>query len=108
MPETISTLSLVYARAKVTVIVDGQIYDPTGDTVQMAFLPKYQDPGSGDWKAAVWETAGSGPTVAYYACCLIGPSGTITLGQGTYVKWTKVIDNPEIPVLQSPDLLVIV
>lgn len=94
--------SLQYVKVKVTATVSGAAYDPTSDTVKMAFTAIDTNPVSGDWNTADWETIGSN----YYARCLVGPTGTITLAAGTYVVWVKITDNPEIPILRSGSLLV--
>jgi len=100
----VSHLSLEYVSVPVTVTtLAGAAYNPTGDTVQMAFMPQAtQAPGSADWQTAIWSTDTSDLLYPYSANCLIGPGGTITLGIGTYVIYVKVTDSPEIPVLQAP------
>lgn len=76
--------------------------NPTGDTVQIAVAPNYSNPTT--WVAATWSTVAG----VYYATVLIGPGSAIgTLAAGLYQVWVKVTDNPEIPVLKSPDTLTI-
>jgi hypothetical protein len=94
--------SLQYVKAPVSAVVDGAAYDPTSDTVQMAFTAVGVDPVSGDWKTAGWETISG----RYYARCLVGPGGTIDLAVGSYTVWVKVTDSPEIPILRSGGLRV--
>jgi hypothetical protein len=103
----IAALSLQYVPVNVAANLNGSIYNPTGDGVQMAFKPLGQQPGNADWQTALWVTAGSGELVTYQAVCLVGPSGTIQLTPGTYGVWVKVTDNPEIPVMQSPEPLTV-
>jgi hypothetical protein len=86
--------SLEYVKVPVSATVSGEAYDPTNDTVQMAFTERYTDPVSGDWKTADWEIVGS----TYYARCLVGPGGTVTLTVGDYKVWVKITDNPEVPI----------
>jgi hypothetical protein len=96
----ISHLSLQYVGIPVkTTTLAGAAYNPTSDTVQMAFMPTAtQVPQSTDWQACVWAAVTSNLLFPYAAYCLVGPGGTITLGLGTYVVYLKVTDNPEIPV----------
>ena len=99
---TLSHLSLEYVSVPISATtLAGTAYNPTGDTVQMAFMPQAtQVPGSSDWQAAVWSTVATNVLFPYSASCLVGPGGTITLGIGTYVMYVKVTDNPEVPVEQ--------
>ena len=101
---TVSHLSLQYVSVPVSAkTLDGAAYNPTGDTVQMAFMPQAtQVPQDSDWQAAVWSTVSRNVLFPYAANCLIGPGGTIELGIGTYVIYAKITDNPEVPVLQAP------
>ena len=101
---TVSHLSLEYVSVPVQAFtLTGAAYNPTGDTVQMAFMPQAtQVPGPSDWQAAIWSTVEANVLFPYSASCLVGPGGTITLGIGTYVLYVKVSDNPEVPVLQAP------
>ena len=100
----ISHLSLQYLGVPVTATtLTGAAYNPTSDTVVMAFLPQAtQSPQSSDWQAAIWATSTTNVLQPYSAFCLIGPGGTVQLGIGTYVIWVKVSDNPEIPVQTAP------
>lgn len=105
----ISTASLAYVRVRVVVTKAGAVYDPTGDTVGMAFLQAGATPTSGDFKTATWETdnASTPGTPAYRAMCLVGPGGTVALTAGTYMTWVRVTDSPEVPVLRTGVLKVI-
>jgi len=100
---TISSASLEYVPVRVKVRKAGAVYDPTGDTVTMAFLQAGATPTSGDFKAATWETDTTSipGTPIYRALCLVGPSGTTQLAAGVWTVWVKVTDSPEIPVLYS-------
>lgn len=79
---------------------DGGVYDPTSDTVQMAFTLNSADPSGGDWNTASWRTLTSGSRDVYQALCLVGPGGTIALTAGNYSVWVKVTDSPEVPVIK--------
>jgi len=80
------------------------VVDPTSDTVQMAFVNG--EPTSGDWKTATWEADSSTNPTTYYARCLVGPGGTVTLSDGDYQVWVKITDSPEVPVLKAGRLVV--
>lgn len=96
MSISISALSLEYVRVPVYAKEAGATVDPTGLTVQMAFTTT--TPVTGDWKSASWETDATTDPDTYYARCLVGPAGTITLSAGTYLVWVKITSSPEIPV----------
>jgi hypothetical protein len=98
---TLSALSKEWVKVPVQVTESGVGRDPTGDTVQMAFVAHGVNPGSSDWKAAAWETADG----IYLARCLVGPAAVV-LAVGTYAVWVKVTDNPEVPVLRVGSLTV--
>lgn len=94
---TLSVLDTRYVQVPLDTTFNGVPYNPTADVVQMAFMPSPPDanPGSGDWKAASWVTFPGG----YAVRCLVGTlNGGNVLTVGNYNIWTKVIDNPEVPV----------
>lgn len=94
----ISALSLERIKVPVTATVNGASYNPTVDTVQMAFKPPKDEPAAGDWLTASWETIGG----KYHARALVGPGGgVITLTKGRWNVWLKVTDNPEVPVIDA-------
>lgn len=77
-------------------------YNPTSDTVSFAFTNASafpaQSPGDGDWDAGTWVTY---PGPLYYAEILVGPAnGGIVLTQGRWQCWVRIVDFPEVPVLQ--------
>ena len=100
----ISHLSLEYVAIPVAAVtLNGAAYNPTGDSVQMAFMPQpSQYPQLTDWQTAIWSTNANNVLYPYAANCLVGPGGTIQLGIGTYVMYVKVTDNPAIPVERAP------
>jgi hypothetical protein len=100
---SISSLSTVYIQIPVRAYIDGQAYNPTGDAVALAFMAGWTNPGSGDWHTGSWSTGEFGET--YLAQVLVGPGG-LALAVGTYSIWTKITDNPEVPVSQ-PGMLTI-
>jgi hypothetical protein len=97
--------SLQFVYAPVQAVLAGNPYDPTGDVVNMAFIPTSDDPGVSDWMAASWDPGG-GPSV-FLARCLVGPGGAVTLVAGAYQVWVQIYDTPEIPILRSDRLLVV-
>jgi hypothetical protein len=101
---SISHLSLQYVGIPVKAsLLNGNAYNPTTVPVYIAFMPQAtQVPQPSDWQTALWATRSSDILEPYAAFCLVGPTGTIQLGIGTYVLYVKVTDNPEIPVLQAP------
>ena len=104
---TISHLSTEYVLVPISATKQGVSYNPTGDVVQMAFMPNTaQQPGVSDWMTASWDTNSTNIIYPYSVKCLVGPSGVITLGTGTYVIFVKITDNPETPVLVAGQLAV--
>jgi hypothetical protein len=104
---TISHLSTEYVLVPISATKSGVAYNPTGDVVQMAFMPNaIQQPGNSDWMVSSWDTDSTNIIYPYNVKCLVGPSGVITLNPGTYVIFVKIEDNPEIPVLQVGQLIV--
>jgi len=95
---TQSVLSTRYCQVRVlATLPDGSAYNPTADTVKMAFMPKPPDnvPGTSDWHSGSWAVAGNG---AYFAQCLVGPTnGGVSLTEGEYTVWIQILDNPEVP-----------
>jgi len=77
--------------------------DPTGLTVEMAFPENGSDPTT--WFTAVVETVTTTTPDTYRVKCLVGPGGTATLPVGRYRPFVRLTDNPEIPWLESPDIL---
>jgi hypothetical protein len=105
-PLVISALSLEYVRVPVAAKQSGLVVDPSADVVKLAFTAAGVDPVSGDYKTSSWETDATTTPSTYYARCLVGPAGTVTLAAGTYQVWVKVTDSPEIPVKRSGTLIV--
>jgi hypothetical protein len=104
-PLEISSLSKEYIRVPVSATAAGVPVNPTADVVQMAFVTS-GEPAGGDWKSADWETNAETSPPTYYARCLVGPGGTVTLADGTYQIWVKVTDSPEVPVKRAGVLVV--
>lgn len=103
----LSQLATEYVLIPVSATKSGAAYNPTGDTVQFAFMPTpTQVPQVSDWVSGSWETDSSNVLYPYSAKCLVGPAGTVTLGIGTYIVYIKITDNPEIPVLIGAQLQV--
>lgn len=90
----LSPLTLERVRFPVYADSAGAPYDPTGATVQAAFMggdgyESGDDPAPGDWKAATWDTTVTGN---YVAGCLVGPGGAAVLDVGSYSCWVKITD----------------
>lgn len=101
MSQRISVLSTEYVRIPVTASKLGVPYDPTGDTVMMAFTLEGSGDGPTDFVTASWETAAG----QFFALCLVGPAAT-QLPVGAYTAWVKITDSPEIPVLPSSSIVI--
>lgn len=105
---SISSLSLQYVKVPIFGTEEGLPVDPTSSTVTMAFTAVGSEPTSGDWQTASWETDATRDPDRYYARCLVGPSGTITLEDGTYWVWWKIAGpDPEVPVGRAKDALTV-
>ena len=92
----VSQLATVYYLVPVNATQEGSAYNPTSDAVAMAFMPTpTQGPEAGDWATGSWDTAVSDILYPYRLKCLIGPSGTVTLGIGRYVVYARIADSPE-------------
>lgn len=85
----LSPLTLERVRFPVYADSAGYPYDPTGATVEAAFIEGNDSPESGDWKTAGWDTTVIG---AYVAQCLVGPGGAAVLAAATYRCWVRITD----------------
>ena len=103
---TISSLSTQYVQVPVRVWSQGVPYNPTGLTVQMAFVSGWSGPTDDDWNTASWAST-STVNGFYLAQCLVGPgSGAVDLAVGTWNVWTLVEGDPEEPVQVSGTLTI--
>ncbi len=102
---TISSLSTQYVLQPVRAWSQGQPYNPTGLTVQMAFISGWAKPTSLEWNTAswAWTTTVNG---YYTAQCLVGPDGGVDLAVGTYNIWVQVTGSPEVPVAPTGTLTI--
>jgi hypothetical protein len=100
-----SQLATMYVFVPVAATRSGLPYNPTGDPVQMAFMPTAtQVPANTDWVSASWDTDTASVLYPYSVKCLVGPSGVINPGIGRYIMYLKITDNPETPVLIAGQL----
>lgn len=100
----ISSLSTEYVQVPVQAIVNGAPYNPTSDTVQMAFVPVSSSNYPVSWFTGSWSTTVQGN---FLAQCLVGPlNGGVILAPGTYTVWVKIIDSPEVPAKPAGTLQV--
>ena len=102
---TKSHLDTSYVQVPVQALVNGEAYNPTTDVVEMAFMAAWGIPADRDWNPASW-TDSTVPGI-YLAQCLVGPSGGVVLAVGTYDVWVQIIDNPEVPVMNTGTLAII-
>lgn len=103
--------STEFVQLQVQATLNGAPYNPTADSVAIAFVPitsppTSPDPTSGEWNTAAWETDSNPAT--YWASILVGPlNGGVNLAVGSYVACVRVTDNPAVPVKQGCYLLII-
>lgn len=107
MSTEIAATSTQYVLVPVAYRVSGAATSPTSATVTMAFTTGDDPPGVSDWKTADWETDATTTPDTYYARCLVGPSGTVTLTAGAYTVWVKTTGLTETPVLKAGGVRVI-
>jgi hypothetical protein len=102
---TKSRLDTRYVQVPVQAIVNGSAYNPTNDAVQLAFMAAWAAPGDDDWNTGSWSDS-TAPGI-YLAQCLVGPAnGGIDLAAGNYTVWVQIVDNPEVPVLNTGTLTI--
>lgn len=78
----------------------GQVYDPTGDSIQYQFVARGANPSPSGWHPGAWEIITNGNTPQFRALCLAGPGQVYVPAQNTLVwLFIKITDNPEVPVL---------
>lgn len=107
MTAEISAASLEFVRVQVAAKASGAAVDPTGMTAQMAFMSTGAAPSGSDLKTASWDTDATVNPDAYYAQCLVGPGGTVTLtADTTYAVWVKLTGSPEAPLRRAGSLRV--
>lgn len=108
-------VSLQAVQVNVSALQDGSAYSPTSDPLAFAFVvaPDYgaaaaPAASSGSWLAGTWETDTSGGTPQYWASCLVGPGGTVTLTAGAWQCFVKITSasSGEVPILAGPGLLI--
>ena len=91
----------------VTVPVRGlpaNVVDPTGDVVLFAFGPPEAMNAEGlSWTTGAWMQSQSNP---WWAACLVGPLGAVTLDVGTYSVFVQIGDIPTTPVVQVGTLTI--
>lgn len=93
-PVVVYRLSTEDIFIPITVTMQGNPYDPTGDEVYFGFVSNLGDTPS--WNQGSWTTEDG----VYYATCLVGPDNNgVSLDPGTYYTWVKIVDDPEVPVL---------
>lgn len=95
-------MSREYLPVQIVAEKNGNTYNPTGDTVQIAVPVKNVEPVSGDWINGGWTTEGTN----YFARVVIGPGGDKVLTPGTYDVYVKITDSPEVPVIVAGKLII--
>lgn len=84
----VSVLSDEPVRVNVYADSAGMPYNPSGATVQMAFIATDANPTSGDWKTGTWDVTAVG---SYTAQVKSGATGA-QLVVGQYTLWVKITD----------------
>jgi hypothetical protein len=84
-----------FYRATVQVTKAGRKYNPMGDDVFFAFLPRGGTWDEGLWTAGEWEDYDEATNTAT-AMVLIGASG-LDLDVGVYYAYSRIVDDPEKP-----------
>jgi hypothetical protein len=84
---------------------NGLPYDPSGATVEFAFLADWINPVGGDWHAGTWAV---GLTGLHIAQCNPGPGG-LALTVGSYYVWVRITDGAlaDSPIIQQPGKLIV-
>lgn len=97
---TVYVDSVEYVRVRVSAEEAGVEYDPTSDTVYMAFITSDQDEDSATWTQGDWETVGG----KYYARVLRGVDPV--LAEGRYTVLIKVVTAAETIIRPCGTLIV--
>ncbi|HKS46369.1 MAG TPA: hypothetical protein VJT49_14910 [Amycolatopsis sp.] len=88
---TLSSLATEYVAYSVTATnYSGTPITIGSDVVKLAFVATGQEPVTGDWRTAVWLSAG-------VAGLLVGPDGGVQLADGMWDVWMQILDSPEHP-----------
>jgi hypothetical protein len=83
--------------------------DPTGGTPSIGFSDTDDAPTvwtAGNWEGVETVKVGDGYTAAYIARFLIGPAG-LSLAEGSYRPWVKVVDAGQAIVRRTDDEIVV-
>jgi hypothetical protein len=80
----------------------GTTVDITADSVDVAFVPQGTRPATGDWK-----TCSRDPDVSTLVAVKFGLSGGFTLDPGSYARFVRITDSPEVPILPCKDILTV-
>jgi hypothetical protein len=83
--------------------------DPTAGTVSIGFSDTDTAPTTwtlGEWEGVATVKVGDGYTAAYIARFLIGPSA-LSLAEGTYHPWAKVVANGQSIIRQTDDQIIV-
>lgn len=103
----ISRLSLQYITVPVQAFRGGTAFNPTGGTVQFAFVVGNGSvPTTGMWVSGSWITMANF-NYPYAAQCLVGPGGATAPTSGNYTVWLQVFSAPETPVVIAGQLQVV-
>lgn len=103
----IHTLSKEFIRIPVAAKEAGVVVNPTALPVSLAF--KSSGPlAGGDFTAASWETDAVTEPDTYFARATVGgptSGATFALAEGLYRCYVKITGSPEVPVIESVELV---
>ena len=103
----IHSLSKEYVRVPVRAKEAGIVVNPTALAVAIAFKASGA-PVGGDFLGAVWETDATTDPDTYFARILVGGTAsgaTAALANDLYRVLVKITGAPEIPVIESDELV---
>lgn len=84
--------------------VAGIWIDPTGGTIEAAFVNDGSIPGDDDWNPCTWDVDITSPSnPVYTALCALGTD--VTLTEGKYSRFLRLTLDDEIAVKPVPGLL---
>ncbi len=103
----VHSLSNEFIRVPVRAREAGIVVNPTGNAVALAFKSSGA-PIGGDFIAGAWETDATTDPDTYFARIRVGGTGsgaTVELADAKYRVFVKITATPEIPVIESDELL---
>lgn len=92
VPVEIPSSSTEYLMVEVVKKSGRSFLDLTTTTIDFAFVAENAEPTGGDYSVAgSWDHSSA---ISQDAAVLVGPSGTVTLAEGTYDVWIRISGLP--------------